>query len=123
MSKRKRLSVTDIIVVAIILVTAIAGVIFVTTASGSNEVVCITVKGELYRETSLISKEVKEIKVNDANTIVVENGSVYIKESSCEDGECVKQGNIHNVGDSIVCQENDIVVEIKSGSEIDNAVW
>lgn len=49
------------------------------------------------------------------NEIVIENGSVYMKESSCKNQVCVDQGKITQTGQSIICLPNRVVVEITRG--------
>lgn len=117
------MSAADIIIVAVIIVVALLGVIFVTTAPGETTDVKITVNGEIFKEASLKSKEKQVIKINDTNTVVIENGYVYMQEADCDDQLCVKQGKISNEGESIVCLPNKIVVEIKERADLEHAVW
>ena len=117
------MSISDIIIVSVIIIVALVGVIFVTTASGDVTEVKITVNGEVYKEASLKSGEKQVIKINDTNTVVIENGYVYMQDADCDDQLCVKQGKISNEGESIVCLPYKIVVEIKESADLEHAVW
>ena len=47
------------------------------------------------------------------NTLVVENGFAHIESASCPDKICVHHKKIQNVGETIVCLPNKVVVEIR----------
>ena len=47
------------------------------------------------------------------NTVVIENGEVYMKDADCKNRVCVKQGIIVKTGESIVCLPNRVTAEIK----------
>lgn len=123
MKRAKRLSIADIIIVVIIICTALAGVIFITSSTGSGEKVQISVKGEVYKTVSLKSDEKQEIKINDTNVLVIENGSAYMQSAECDDKVCVNKGAISLEGESIVCLPNEVVVEIIADSGVEDAVW
>lgn len=76
---------------------------------------------QVYREDTLIKTyPLKEdgqydIKMkNNLNRIVIQKGSVYIKEANCPDKLCVKQGSISKVDESIICLPHKIVIRISS---------
>lgn len=48
------------------------------------------------------------------NEVVVEDGSVYMKEANCKDLLCVKQGKITKGGQTIICLPHRLVVRIVS---------
>ncbi len=56
------------------------------------------------------------------NTIVIENGQVYMKNANCPDQVCVKHKSISKNGEMIICLPNKVFVEIESNvaKEIDN---
>ena len=117
------MSISDILIVSVIIIVALVGIIFVTTASGNVTEVKITVNGEVYKEASLKSDKKQVIKINDTNTVVIENGYVYMQDADCKDQLCVKQGKISNEGESIVCLPNKIIVEIEESADLEHAVW
>lgn len=59
------------------------------------------------------------------NTLIIEDGMVYIKEADCRDQICVDSKHGHFVGDAIVCLPNRFSVEIygdpnqNGGGEVD----
>ena len=61
--------------------------------------------------------ENKEINVNGTNTVVIENGAVYMKDSTCKNHVCIDTGKISETKDTIVCLPNKIVVTIESNSK------
>jgi len=72
----------------------------------------IYVSGELYKTLPL--NENASLVIDNGNTVVVENGLVYIKNSNCPDKLCEKQ-KIKKSGQSLVCLPNRVCVVIKGG--------
>ena len=50
-----------------------------------------------------------------SNTVVIENGTVYMKDADCPDKLCEKTGKISKKGETIVCLPHRVVVEIQGG--------
>ena len=50
-----------------------------------------------------------------SNTVVIENGTVYMKGADCPDKLCEKTGKISKNGETIVCLPHRVVVEIQGG--------
>lgn len=50
-----------------------------------------------------------------SNTVVIENGTVYMKDADCSDKLCEKTGKISKNGETIVCLPHRVVVEIQGG--------
>ena len=46
------------------------------------------------------------------NTLVIEDGSAYLKDTSCPDHLCEKMGKINSAGQSVICLPNRVIVEI-----------
>lgn len=84
----------------------------------------ILIDGELYDtyDYNLDEGIYKEIVVNTGNTIVIENGEVYMKDAACPDRLCISQGKISRAGESIICLPHKLVVRIVdvSGSDTDD---
>ena len=51
------------------------------------------------------------------NALVIEGGTVYMEAADCPDKLCVKQGAKKNVGDTIVCLPQRLVVTVISAEE------
>jgi hypothetical protein len=51
------------------------------------------------------------------NLLMIKNGSAFLLNASCPDHLCVKMGKIRNVGQSIICLPNRVVIEIKGGKD------
>ena len=88
----------------------------------------ITVGGEVYGIYPLeIDKKITicldcEDK-SQYNILVIENGKADMIEATCPDGVCVDHAPISNVGETIVCLPQKVVVTIVgSGSEVDVTV-
>lgn len=102
----------------------VTGVLWLYTRKREEgEFVYVTVKGEttIY---SLDKDSVVSLKegMENSNTIVVENGTVFMKNANCLDQICVHHKAISKDGETIICLPNQVFVTIKSDgqSEIDN---
>ena len=125
MNSYKRLSKTDIIILTIVLLTAIAGVFLMNTFTHDGFVVKISQKGEVVKELFLEEDEKQEFVVKgengEKNVVVIDKGLAFIESANCEDKLCVKKGRIENVGESIVCLPNDVVVEVCEDNSIEES--
>lgn len=83
--------------------------------SAKGEAAVVRYNGETVEKIDL-SAEYYERKINGV-TVVCEDGSVYIKDSSCPDKVCVRSGKLSNSGESAVCVPNKVSVEIVGKSE------
>ncbi len=121
----RRITKTDVIIVLIILITAFGGIFFMNTLTNRGLVVKISQKGEVVRETFLedVERREYEIKGEDGhkNIVVIDKGFVYVEGANCPDQTCVKKGRISELGESIVCLPNDMVVEITEDNSIEES--
>lgn len=51
------------------------------------------------------------------NTVVAENGAIWVEAAACPDQICVKQGAISDRTAPIVCLPNRLIIEIVGGGE------
>jgi len=106
-----------------IIASIIIGIIllfFVKINAKDGDTVKITVNGELFCEKPL--NQDGEIKINDTNIAVIENGSVYMKSATCKDKLCVNMGKAKDSSKKIICLPNKVVIEITKKSDIDMVV-
>ena len=67
---------------------------------------------ELNKNTSVIVHGYQ----GGSNTIVVDNGQVYMTDADCPDKLCERTGRISRTGESIVCLPHRVVVEIQGNT-------
>ena len=122
--KKKR----DIIFIGVLLVVALIAFFVVDKfiKKEGNKVV-IKVDGEIVKIVNLT--DTNNIIVNGydggTNTVVIENGTVYMTEADCPDKICVNTGKISKIGETIVCLPHRVVVEIQgevSQSDSDDSI-
>lgn len=122
--KKKR----DIIFIGVLLVMALIAFFVVDKfiKKDGNKVV-IKVDGEIVKIVNLT--DTNNIIVNGydggTNTVVIENGTVYMTEADCPDKICVNTGKISKIGETIVCLPHRVVVEIQgevSQSDSDDSI-
>ena len=94
----------------------ITGFLLLFRKEGST--VKVTIDGKLFNTYSLEQNQTVEIKTeNGYNILVIENGTVYIKEASCPDGVCSSHRPIRFGNSSIICLPNKVVVSIETDDE------
>lgn len=88
-----------------------------------GDLVYITSKGEttvypLSKDNVISLTEEMEF----SNTIVVENGTVFMENASCPDQICVHHKAVSKNGETIICLPNQVFIEIESDRqrEVDN---
>ena len=103
-----------VFLLAIVIVTIIITVVkFLPAKQGS--VVEIRVSG-IVTETYPLNEN-NTIYVDGAhggkNIVVIKDGKVSVRDASCPDHICIRQGEISKVNETIICMPNQVVVEVK----------
>ena len=103
---------------------ALASVLFLYTgnrAAGEDVYITVNSKTTVYSlgEDTVIPLT---IGTNGYNTVIIENGTVFMKNASCPDQLCVHHKAVSMDGETIICLPNQVFIEIESGrqSDIDN---
>ena len=97
-----------IIIVSIALATAL-GIASMFVFSGEGSTITIKQNNETIYSGSLYKDN--EVALS-TNTVVIENGEVYMKDATCKNQVCVKHSKISSKGESIICLPNRVIVEI-----------
>ena len=97
--------------IAIISITVLLLVIYFFTGK-NGEYVQVKIDGKVSAKYSLKENGIYPIIGSGKNILVIDEGEAYIKEASCPDKLCVKQGRIKRVGQSLICLPNKVVVEV-----------
>lgn len=113
----------DIILVSVILVIGLSAFLIYHFTREEVDVdeacVIVSVNGEEIARYPL-NKDGVYVLNGGTNTIVVEDGKVYMREATCPDKTssegCVTQGVISKNGETIVCLPNKLMVEISNES-------
>ncbi len=107
----------DIIFIGVLLAVALIAFFVVDRfIKKDGDKVVIKVDGEVVKIINISNSQ--SIIVNGyeggTNTVVIENGTVYMTEADCPDKICVNTGKISRTGETIVCLPHRVVVEIES---------
>lgn len=117
---RKNKIRNDVILAAVIVVIAVAGLLFISLTKVQGEMVVVKVDGAETYSCSLSENTRFEIKTGEnnenINVVVIENGKVCVTEADCPDGICKEYRPISYVGETIVCLPHKVVVEIVGDS-------
>ena len=116
----------DVIIVTLLVIFSFVPLAIFTyqnaSANGDNLHVVVSADGEVVHEMELKNDHTREVYeyVDDhghENTVVREGQTVYMADANCTDFLCVQQGEITEVGETIVCLPNRVLVEIVSGED------
>ena len=117
-----KLSKTELSIwLGILAVTGILFLVYFGTVK-KGDFVQVKVDGKVVFTRSLSDNGTYPIKGIGENILVIKDGVAWIKEADCPDKLCVKQGKVKNVGQSLICLPNKVVVEVISDSEDSQAV-
>ncbi len=110
--------------IALIIIAVIFLVLWLIPKPVGGRVI-ISLNGEVFREISLNENSVIPIETEfGKNTVVIEEGEVFVTHSNCPDRLCEKD-SISKSGESIVCLPNrlSVTVEGKNKEEVDVILW
>ncbi|MBQ0084384.1 MAG: NusG domain II-containing protein [Clostridiales bacterium] len=99
----------EIIIFAVILCLLTVWVGFSALAKTEGSKVAVTVDGK----TEIYSLNENQTVKLPRNTVVIENGEVFVKNAECPNQICVKTGKISKAGEQIACLPNKVLVEIR----------
>ena len=88
-------------------------------AGSKGSYILVTQNGEKIGEYSLLENQTFVVtdENHSYNTIVIENGQVWIDQADCPDKLCVKQGKISKSGQSIICLPHKLTILVQEDSE------
>ena len=113
----------DCILIAVIIFGALAAAIISYIAGNRGNLVQVYVDGRLTGEYLLSEDNIVSIQGYNGgmNTLVIKDGSVFMKEADCPDKLCIHQGRINREGMELICMPNRVVVRIlgKDKSDLD----
>lgn len=107
----------DIIFIILIPVLCFVFITLNKSTSSKGDTVSIYYNSELYKSVPL--NEDNEINVNNTNTIIIKDSSVYMQHADCPDKLCIKQGRVSSSAKDIVCLPNKVRITVDKKTEID----
>lgn len=99
----------DIVIISAVLVLAVFSAAFAFSRGGGGTVTVKADNETVYTGSLYYDRTVKL----DGNTVVIENGSVYVSDADCKNQICVNHSPITKKGGSIICLPNKVIVEIE----------
>ena len=117
----------DIILAVVMILVAAAGFLWYNLAKEEGGAVMLIQDGKEVQSFSLNDEVEYLIETEDDsfNLLVIQGGKAFMKEASCPDQICVNHRPVSNVGETIVCLPNEIVIKViekSSQSEIDMVI-
>lgn len=107
-----------ILVIVVLLIAGVSYSVMHFMRLGEGHFAQVSVDGKVQGTYSLDKDRTIEIKSSKGkNILIIKDGKVEMKEADCPDKYCVKQGKIKNIGETIVCLPNKVVIEIEKTSK------
>ena len=109
-------------IVLVILLVVLAGGMYIGNQIMNRKpavIVEVSVDGVVVEELDL-SKDTQFVVKGyqgGTNTLVIEDGQVYITDATCPDKVCIHQGKINRSGEMIVCLPNLMIAKIVGEEE------
>ncbi len=115
--------------VKIRIITAAAAVLFIASAAGTallfrpvkKRKVEISQDGQVIFTIDLDFAENQSFTVKDknggTNTVVIENGEIYISEANCPDKTCVRMGKLKSADLPVVCLPHKLIIRFAGGGD------
>ena len=106
----------DFILIGILIILALAGIIFFRTQKEADTLE-IYQDGKLYESLDLnkdASLRIMSFDGEGYNIVTVKDGMAYVSEADCPDGLCMKQGVISKNGQTICCLPHRLELRVKS---------
>jgi len=76
----------------------------------------VTQDGKEIRRIDLsIDQEITVAVENGYNTLLIENGEIFVSDADCGDHTCIHTGRISHEGEQIVCLPHKLVIEVVGG--------
>lgn len=98
----------DIIIICAVLILGIVGIVVLNNGE-DGKTATIKVDGDAV-ETVLLDSDYE--KTVNGVSIVVQNGEIFVEDSTCSDKVCSRSGRISKSGESIICAPNRVSIEI-----------
>ena len=106
----------DIILIGVIVILALAVILFLSLSKKEGSRVVVTVDGKPYQTFDLNKDTTFTVEAGKGgyNTFIIENRTVDMLEASCPDKICVNHKPIRYNHETIVCLPNKVVLTIES---------
>lgn len=91
-----------------------------TVVEAAEKQVVISVDGKVEGRYTLSENENKSYTIDNKfgkNTFTITNDGVHMTESSCKDKICMHMGHITEIGDSIICLPNRLIISLESADK------
>ena len=103
----------DTLLIIGVLCLALGSYLLYSSAGESGDRVIVKHMDEVIGTYDL-NKDGEYVLNGGTNTIIIENGKVYMAEADCPDKLCINQGKISKANQCITCLPNKITVTVKS---------
>ena len=106
----------DLVLIAVILVMAAVGALYLFVFRPGGNTVRVTVDGKEYGTYSLAQDRVVEIRTgeneSELNKLVIREGKAFVETATCPDGICANHAPVFRDGESIVCLPHGVVITV-----------
>lgn len=113
----------DLLLIALLLLVAAAGAVWLFVFRENGNTVSVTVDGAVYGVYPLSEPFETEIRSGENgeqfNRLVIRDGKAFVEAADCPDGICAAHRPIFRDGESIVCLPHGVVVTVTAQADAD----
>ena len=102
----------EILIIGIIIICSLISILLININKVKGKMVVVKINGEEEYRYKISDNGEYELN-NGTNILCIKDEKVYMLYANCNDHLCVKQGEIDQIGESIVCLPNRISIVIK----------
>ena len=118
---------SDFILCGILLLASffISAYSYVSLSANEAETVVVAYNGEVLKTFEIDTDSEYDLYTDEGfNRIVIKGGEVYISDSDCKGGDCIKSGAIDSAGERIVCLPHKLEIYLEGGnSNVDTVAY
>ena len=118
MKKRMKRKKADVLIIAFFVTISVILLLFRFFFSDPGKEAVVSIDGNVVDRFLLSEDITKDYQVDHCeNSVQIKDGKVSVSHANCPDKICVSQGEISNVGESIVCLPHKFVITIEGKSK------
>lgn len=119
LSMQRKIRLFEILIICIIVILSVFLFLLYRIFSHDGKTAVITVDSEVINTINLEAEKNLTFKLYGHEDVIIElkDGQIRVLSSDCPDKICVNRGFISQVGESIICLPNKLIIEIRDDYE------
>lgn len=119
LSMQRKIRFWEILIICIIVILSVFLFLLYKMFRHDGKSAVITIDSEVIDTINLETEKSRIFKLDGHENVIIEimDGQIRVLSSDCPDKICVQSGFISQVGESIICMPNKLIIEIRDDYE------